>query len=539
MSSMGYPVDCVHCAPTLIENIYEYITENGEDFGPLASLKLLQPGGAVLSNSIIKSLTEHGVNVKTTYGSTEIGPPFRSIPHTRDNPETYSFRNLYPDNPLLKMESVGKGLYECIVYKGFELAAELWDNKPDNEPYRTNDLFVQDPPGSGFYVMQGRKDDIVVHTNGENTSAGSLQLDIQTASKEICRALVLGHALPCPSLLVEVHEKYDPTCKQIRAKVWQAVNKINAQYPSHSQISRSMIYILPRGSSLPATPKGNVKRKEVERIYAAEIKRLYEDLFSPSTRTMKSEKPLAEIIRDLFASLSGTPASSITDLTTLYDLGIDSRISLAFRSSLSGHLGMPVSLSTIYEYPTISQLVPVLESKQISFKSVTSHSSIPPKIPTYQTIHHIISRLESEFHTWAAEPLTKTYPPVYAETILLTGSTGSLGTALLETLSSSPRVERIYAMVRGPHHLRKLRNSLEARGMSLSILQEGGKVKVINFSMQDPLLGLDIDTYQRLSSSVTMVVQNAWKMDFNMGVEEFEGDCIRSESSSVYLLKYN
>ncbi len=158
---MGHQVDCVHCAPTLIENMYEYILDHDGDFTPLVSLKVLQPGGAPLSDSIVKALTSNDVNVKTTYGSTEIGPPFRTIPHTRDNSKCYTFRNLYPDSKFLKMDEVGEGLYECIVYKGFELAAELWEVKPHDEPYRTNDLFIQDPPGSGFFVLQGRKDDIL------------------------------------------------------------------------------------------------------------------------------------------------------------------------------------------------------------------------------------------------------------------------------------------------------------------------------------------------------------------------------------------
>ena len=47
-----------------------YILDNGGDFNPLSSLKILQPGGAVLSDKIIKDLIQNGVNVKTTYGST-------------------------------------------------------------------------------------------------------------------------------------------------------------------------------------------------------------------------------------------------------------------------------------------------------------------------------------------------------------------------------------------------------------------------------------------------------------------------------------
>jgi thioester reductase-like protein len=118
----------------------------------------------------------------------------------------------------------------------------------------------------------------------------------------------------------------------------------------------------------------------------------------------------------------------------------------------------------------------------------------------------------------------------------LTGASGSLGTALLETLSASPRVERIYALIRGPHHLEKLRIAMQERGLDASLLNVGGKVTVMNLSMQDPLLGLSVEEYFELAQNVTIVLQNAWKMDFNQGVEEFEGDCIRSASHPIYPL---
>jgi len=498
--------------------MYDYILDNGEDFSPLAALKLLQPGGAVLSEFIIQDLTNHGVNVKTTYGSTEIGPPFRSIPHMRDNPNCYSFRNLYPDNPFLKMEQVGKGVYECVVYKGFDLAADLWQGKLADEPYRTNDLFIQDPPGSGFYVMKGRKDDILVHTNGENTAAGSLQLDIQSSSKLIHKALALGHSMPCVSLLVELHPEYDPSDISIQNKVLQTVQKVNARYPTHSRILRSMIYILPTGSTLPMTPKGNIKRGEAERLYASEIEQLYCNVVAPPKRTSTSEESLSEFLRTLFARLANVPTSKIKDTTSLYELGIDSRLALTIRSSLSNRLNRSISLSNIFENPSVSQLVSLVESR------ASSPVSFKPETATTQPIQRMIARLEAEFKTWAPKLQHLTYPQVQGDIVLLTGSTGSLGTALLETLSSSPSIRKIYAMVRGPKHASRLHDALKQRGIDTSILNPSGKIQVLNFSMQDPLLGVDINTYHELAENVTLVVQNAWKMDFNKGVEEFESE---------------
>jgi hypothetical protein len=504
--------------------MYEYIMDTGGDFRPLVDLKVLQPGGAALSANIVEALTSNGVNVKTTYGSTEIGPPFRSIPHTRDNTKCYTFRNLYPDSPFLKMEAVGEGFFECVVYKGFELAAELWEGKDENKPYRTGDLFIQDPPGSGFFVLQGRRDDLIIHTNGENTNAGPLQLDIQCSTKVINKALALGHSRPCVSLLVDVHEDYDPASILTRTQIWDAVQQVNEHYPVHSRILQSMIYILPEGNKLPVTPKGNVKRKEAERIYASEIEALYLGDIFPSSDS-ESQEPLSEYIRSLIATLIDVPTKSINDWSTLYSLGITSHLALSLRSSLSSYLNRPVSLGTLFENPSISKLVSILTPPSTPTSSL--HSSLDTKPASTETVHRIISNLSAEFNTWPTKGLTRSYPRAEKEVILLTGASGSLGTSLLSTLSTSPNVSKIYAMVREPNNVEKLRTSLESRGLDSSILK-GGKIEVLNFSMQDPLLGLDIDTYHMVATTATTVMHNAWKMDFNQSIEEFEGDCLRS-----------
>ncbi|RDL38497.1 Acetyl-CoA synthetase-like protein [Venustampulla echinocandica] len=493
LSSIGYPVDCVHCAPTLIENMYEYICENGGDFTPLVSLKLLQPGGAALSDSIIKALTANGVNVKTTYGSTEIGPPFRSIPHTRDNTECYSFRNLYPDNPFITMEEVTGGTYECVVFKGFELAAELWQNT--DEPYRTNDLFIQDPPESGFFILKGRKDDMLVHSNGEKTIAGPLQLDIQTSCKVISKALAFGHSKPYAGLLVEVCEAYDPKNDVTRSKIWGAVEQVNTRYPKHSQIMEDMICILPKGKLLPVTPKGNIKRKEAERLYWNEIERLYSDGNPVSTPSSSSSEAARIYIYGLLSNLSNTPVSDIQDWTSLFDLGMDSRLALRLRKSLSSHFHRTISLSALFENPSVSKLVSIFSRLEYPFNGLHQVEKPPPS----ETLNRLISKLEAEFKSWPKLP-NRSFPLTEKETILVTGASGFLGTELLCSLSALPRVEKVYAMVRGVDHLAKLSEALESRGMDPSILniENGGKIEAINFGMQDPFLGLDLGTMSLL-----------------------------------------
>ncbi len=96
-----------------------------------------------------------------------------------------------------------------------------------------------------------------------------------------------------------------------------------------------------------------------------------------------------------------------------------------------------------------------------------------------EAVYRIIHNRQAEFTFWPNKDSTRSYPRAEQETILLTGASGSLGTSLLATLSASPSVSKIYAMVRGPNNIEKLRISFERRGLDPSILT-GGKIEVLN-----------------------------------------------------------
>ncbi|MCJ1404104.1 hypothetical protein MMC11_007329 [Xylographa trunciseda] len=519
-----HPVDCIHCAPTIIENLYQYITKNSKGYSTLASLKVLQPGGAKLSAALVSRLVSQNVNIKTTYGSTEIGPPMRSIPHSRNNPECYSLRTLYPDSDKFEMQDIGGGLHECIVYKGFELAAELWTEE-DNEPYRTNDLFKEEPAGSGNFVLQGRRDDFLVHSDGNNTSAGALQLDIQDVNPSVKNVLAVGHLRPCVGLLVELKPDIGMNNNEATDQLWLGIQKVNRNYPRHSQVLRSMIRILPSGVILPVTPKGNVKRNEALASFEDIIDGMYNDLLgvdeTRGERASHDQSSLPTLLRDQVSKIFGIPAGDVKDTTSFYDIGMDSLSALQLRLSLSKAMGN-MTLGTIFENPSVGQLTEYFLGEKKTTEA-SKHIAF---------IHKTIARCTADFASWPNLP-TAVDDRAGMNTVLLTGASGSLGSALLDVLSTSSEVSRIFALVRGPNRHASLRKALENRGLDASTILRSEKLELLNYSMKDPLLGLDIDTYHRLSKKVTTVIHCAWKVNFNQTVEDFEDDCIRGLATSI------
>lgn len=514
LKSQSRPIDSIIAPPTIIEILCDQIVENGGDFTPLSSLKYLGPSGARLSDTVVSNLVSKGVNVKTTYGSTEAGLVLRTTPYARENQKCYSgLRLLFPDNDKVEMQEVGDGLYECVIYKGFQAGAELWDGKTADEPHRIGDLFRQEPPGSGYFTMLGRKDDMLVISNGENVAAGEMQQLVLAGIPIIKNVLMVGHAKPCVCLLVEL--KDNASADDALPGIWEGVQKVNSESPIYSRVLRSMILVLPKGKSLPVTPKGNVKRNDAIKEFADVIDNLYRSLEGGDQSNREStENSLPARIRDAVATVSGVPGSTLDSSAAFYELGIDSINVLQLRSILFKFLGT-FRLGVLYEHPSVNSLVAhfqkeggdVDEDKQFSF------------------IHHTINSYSSEFSCWSASTLNSK-DSRDGEHILLTGASGNLGTALLETFVASPNVSKIYALVHGPKGHEKLKAALEMREMDTGIL-ESSKVEIFDYNMKDSLLGLDVGTYYRLSTEVTTVVHDAWKVDFNESIQDFESDCLR------------
>ena len=108
--------------------------------------------------------------------------------------------------------------------------------------------------------------------------------------------------------------------------------------------------------------------------------------------------------------------------------------------------------------------------------------------------------------------------------ILLTGSTGGLGSYLLASLLSREDVAIVYTFNR-PSTMatikQRQRAAFEDRGLDTALL-ESEKLIYLEGDTAQPNLLLDDRTYSDIRDSLTVIIHNAWRLDFNLALSSFE-----------------
>lgn len=104
--------------------------------------------------------------------------------------------------------------------------------------------------------------------------------------------------------------------------------------------------------------------------------------------------------------------------------------------------------------------------------------------------------------------------------VVLTGSTGMLGSYLLDLLVSSPRVEKIICLNRAEDGgVKQQVKAMADRGLTPRYTEKA-EFHHIDISRSD--FGLPTDVYQRLLKGTDRWIHNAWPVNFNITVETFE-----------------
>ncbi|KAL0258295.1 putative NRPS-like protein biosynthetic cluster [Diplodia seriata] len=517
-------------APSVLEDISE--TPHGLE--ALATMEYVFFAGAPLAKEAGDRITQV-TRLTSMIGSTEAC--FLQSLINRDPSDWQYFEWSPYSGVVMEDAGEGEGLCECVVkpladprYLG------VFYTFPDIAEWRTKDLFEAHPTKAGLWRYKGRRDDVLVLSNGEKFNPVSFEKTVENHVL-VRGALVVGQSRFQPALLIEPDwERVDAAGKQDLAQlleeVWPAVETANRDAPAHAQVWKNKIAFTKRDKPFLRAAKGSIQRRATVATYDAEIDALYlnegqaftEQLgaFDRDADVDTTKQFLRTAFRLVITNFANNPHA--TDDADIFDLGADSLQAMALASALSsavkasdhgvGSRDAAVVPRDIYAHPTVNKLAHALVAKL----SATDDGQKLPELARETAMAEMVAKYtETLPNTSSAAHL----PPMPARhTVVLTGSTGALGNFILQELIASPDVERVYCLNRSDPATAAARQaqSFAERGEPADF----DHVTFLKTDFSQPLFALSRADYDAMAAAATLFIHNAWAVDFNHALASYE-----------------
>ena len=479
----------------------------------LSHFDMIVYGGAPLAREAGDRITQL-THLQSVLGSSECGL-LGSLKHQDRNDWGYIEWN--PEHGI-EMQSIGDGLYELVVPRGDNWRAHsVFHVFPDKEEFRTGDLFVPHEKKKGLWIYNGRKDDVIVLNNGEKFNPTSMEAII-ASHPFIARAVVIGQGrFQSAALIVPDWSAWQGSPDALIDAIWPVVKKANDSALGHARLMRDRIGVTSREKPFKLTPKGTIQRRVILADYAGEIDGLYaENDQGGNIAQIAKDASLADVERYVSSTISDILGVSALDRNAdIFAMGFDSLQTLRLGQTLQGalktaHLDLPQGAfgsQQIYARPTVAKIGQYILSLLQGDDSITAATTVESDNARAERLDGLVRKYTSGLCEGHA--------------VIITGSTGSLGSYLLSELLQDSSVTRIYCLNRSADAAPRQLKSLQEKGLA-NCGEFPRRVEFLQASFGERRLGLDETKYEELLREVDTIIHNAWKVNFNHRVEAFE-----------------
>ncbi|KAK7453562.1 hypothetical protein VKT23_001446 [Stygiomarasmius scandens] len=493
-------------------------------------------GGGPLDTGVGNELSNKGISLITVYGSTESGVVTLSMPEKVDVDSWEYFR--FSRSLKTHLVPVFDNEYELVIVASEHFTPRAINTKVDGvDAYATSDLLVEHPRKKGYWKIVGRADSQIIHSSGEKTNPEPLE-SIMDQNPLIQCCVVFGHGKFQAGILVEPKKEnqFDPKdlqkLSEFRNQIWPTVEKLNTFAPQHSRIFKEMILVTSPSKPFTYTAKNTPRRNAILKDYASEIEEIYSNM-EESTQSNIA----APTNWDVTASTGFVRAivqkvlsnHDIKDDDDLFQHGGDSLQATWIRNSLLRALRDSAKIDTrgsssnfIYDYPTISALGTFVSAVAQNGSFDIGDGSLEKVVAS---MLQMVGKYSQNFPEPKNPPGVKQPMPNNKKTVLMTGSTGGFGVHVLDRLIEDPAVDKVYALVRkGDLGIKtKQRSACVERGVDTGLV-ESAKVVLLEASLTEERFRLADKIFDEIKGSVTHIIANAWRVDFNIGLTSFESD---------------
>ncbi|TFK32050.1 hypothetical protein BDQ12DRAFT_729010 [Crucibulum laeve] len=483
--------------------------------------------GGFLNTTIGDYLAREGVKLYPLFGMGEAGVIGSFLPENQELDWEYFSLSPHSGGRFINVDI---DTYQLVIVKSPQKHLQVKNTTFGSaDAYNSGDYFVEHPQKPGFWKVLGRADERLIHSNGEKTDPAPLEHFLNTDIK-ISGSLVFGNKRERNGVLLQLEKEhyFDPDdaskLAALRNYLWPKLKLLNATTPTQSHLFPEMIITTHSSKSFEYTEKGSLKRKLALLTYEDEINTLYKTI--ELTPAMRIKMPVDWSFHNILLfvrSVIDEISPNIGDADNIFHHGCSSldatRLENIIRSSLKSFVEVPENF--VYDHPTPILLASLLKSLHggISYPLMASGDDT-------SAMDAVFHRL-MEMNAAIVKPVIPALnlAPSVGSGVLVTGSTGHLGSNLLIQLLGDSTVSRIYAVNRsspkGVSLLDRQKAALVYEGLDPDALNSP-KLILLEGDLSLPGLGLDPETQEEIKANVTHVMHIAWPVNWKLPLASFE-----------------
>ncbi|CEN61371.1 hypothetical protein ASPCAL08025 [Aspergillus calidoustus] len=423
------------------------------------------------------------------------------------------------------------GVYELVFTKTPATAPyqAVFASYPDLTEFRTKDLFTKHSSIPNLWTHASRSDDVIVFLNGEKVNPVDFESRV-CRHPTVAAALMFGEKRFEAGVLVELvdsQKKGDLSVAE-RAKVvkdiWPVIEDANAILPAYARVDEAHIVFTEVGKSVLRTLKGTVRRAATLELHKEAIEKVYTDVEEMEgavpgqlRRAIGSEVEVQELVRQAVQETMKIDETEMTE--DFFSRGMDSLQVLRLIRHLRGGTALTgITPSMVYLNASISALSSAIyqlaQNKQISEQQKQEDQ--------LNIRREILQRHLDAIDALDTKPSSSQRSKNEGKVILVTGSTGTIGSYILSVLLDREDIDHIYCLNRSLNSETLQREHNAHQDPALPITFPESKVTFLTVDLAHPILGLDGAVYEALRDRATHIIHNAWKVDFNLPLQAFE-----------------
>ena len=504
--------ESLSCPPSLLDEM----TAEPEMLTKLNNLKAVWFAGGPLAHEAGELIRQHAP-LGSLIGSTEVG----LYPSYARDPDDWDYFRFDPNLKALDFRPTGDDLYELVLVRDEQTDPYhiTFYTFPDASEYSTKDLYAKHPTKPNLWRIQGRSDDVLVLSNGEKVVPGPLQ-DMLKEAHEVHDVLVIGHGRFEVAALVELDPSVQTLARsELLQKLSPYLKHANENMPKFAKLAKDHIIFMSADKPMVRADKGTPIRKRTVAAYEEEIIAVYEgsgqaEAFNFSLLQNATESDTTNAILDIFARVSDLQSPKPDQ--DIFVSGFDSQGVFAAVRQLKAQIQAEkvtvplkkITPSLIYSNPTATKLAKALHA--LTNQLANDASEQEAQLASMgEMLERYSAHLPEKQQKFGEEGLT----------VILTGSTGSLGSYLLDSLLQSKQVSRVVCLNRSSDGYNRQLKASAARSLSVDW---GNRATFLHADLSQSTLGLFDSDLATLRSKASVIIHNQWQVDFNLALSSFE-----------------